>query len=208
VRHRQYFLKGYSLLLSLTVPLTVFCALFGDDIILVALGPQWMEAVPIFRLLTPTVLIFGVINPLSALLLSCGMQRRSLHLAMVISVLMICAILLGIPYGPTGVAFAYSTAMALWLVPHVLWCLKGMLVRPRDLALAFSKPLAAALLGGACAFLVYGQLLDLEWPIVRLAITGIVMVVVHLSTLVFVLGERKAYRDVLDEFRGLAFSRS
>jgi O-antigen/teichoic acid export membrane protein len=207
VRHRQYFLKGYSLLLSLTVPLTIFCALFGEDIVLVALGPHWMEAVPIFRLLTPTVLIFGVINPLWALLLSRGLQTRSLHLAMAISLIMICAIVLGIPYGPIGVAFAYSTAMALWLVPHVIWSLKGMLVRPRDLAIAVSKPLAAALIGGACAFLVHSQLMQIEWPIVRLAMSGIVMAAVHLSVLVFVLGEKKAYRDVFQEF-GLAFSRS
>jgi O-antigen/teichoic acid export membrane protein len=207
VRHRQYFLKGYSLLLSLTVPLTIFAALFGDDIIRIALGPNWMEAVPIFRLLTPTVLIFGVINPLSALLLSCGMQTRSLHLALAISVLMIGAVTLGIPYGPTGVAFAFSTAMGLWLVPHVFWCLKGMLVRPRDLAIAFSKPLAAALTGGAVAFLVHAQLLDLQWPIARLGIAGIVMAGVHLGVLIFVLGERKAYSDVFQEFRGLAFSR-
>ncbi len=85
VRQRHYFLKGYSLLLSLTAPLTIFCALFGDDIIVVALGPNWMEAVPIFRLLTPTVLFFGIVNPLWALLLSCGLQSRSLHLAMAIS---------------------------------------------------------------------------------------------------------------------------
>src|SRR6185503_13736771 len=185
VRHRQYFLKGYTLLLSLTAPLTIFCALFGGDIVLVALGPNWMEAVPIFRLLSPTVLIFGVINPLWALLLSCGLQSRSLHLAMAISLVMICAIVLGIPYGPTGVAFAFSTAMALWLVPHVIWSLKGMLVRPRDLAFAVSKPLAAALAGGVFAFVVHTQLLDLEWPILRLGVSGIVMAVVHLGVLVF-----------------------
>jgi PST family polysaccharide transporter len=207
IRHRHYFLKGYSLLLSLTVPLTVFCALFGDDIILVALGPNWMAAVPIFRLLTPTVLIFGAINPLSALLQSCGMQTRSLHLALAISVVMIGAVLLGIPYGPTGVACAFSTAMGLWLVPHVLWCLKGMAVRPRDLAIAASKPLAAALIAGAIAVLIRNQLVETDWAIVRLVISAAVMAIVHAGVLVFALGEKTAYLDVLREFRGVAFSR-
>ena len=35
VRFRNYFLKGYTLVNSLTLPTTVFCALFTDDIILV-----------------------------------------------------------------------------------------------------------------------------------------------------------------------------
>ena len=116
-RQRHYFLRGYSLVASVTVPLTIFCALFGNDIIMVTLGPQWGESVPVFRLLAPTVLIFGLINPTASLLLASGLQRRSLYLAMVIAPLMLCAMTLGIPYGPTGVAFAISTAMSLWLVP-------------------------------------------------------------------------------------------
>jgi O-antigen/teichoic acid export membrane protein len=206
-RQRNYFLKAYSLLLSLTAPLTIFCALFGGDIVAVALGPHWAEAVPVFRLLTPTVLIFGIINPLWALLLSSGLQKRSLYLSLAICPLMICAVVIGIPYGPTGVAFAVSTAMSLWLVPHVLWCLKDTPVSPRDLVTAVSRPLAAALVAGGVAALAHSQLLGLEWPIVRLALTGIVMVTVHLGVLLFILGERRAYLDVFREFRGAAFSR-
>ena len=67
-RLRNYFLKGYSLVVSLTIPTTIFCAMFSNDIVLVILGPKWMEAAMIFRLLAPTVLIFGMINPLGWLL--------------------------------------------------------------------------------------------------------------------------------------------
>ena len=58
-RIRSYFLKGYSLVISMTVPITMFSAFFAEDIILVLLGPKWGEAAEIFRFLTPTVLIFG-----------------------------------------------------------------------------------------------------------------------------------------------------
>ena len=52
IRFRNYFLKGYSLVNSITLPTTMFCALFADDIILLALGPKWTDVVPIFRLLS------------------------------------------------------------------------------------------------------------------------------------------------------------
>ena len=39
-RLKGYFLKGYSLVLSVTVPITFTCALFADDLILVLLGPK------------------------------------------------------------------------------------------------------------------------------------------------------------------------
>jgi PST family polysaccharide transporter len=203
-RQRRYFLKGYSLLMSLTMPTTIFCALFGADIILVMLGPQWTEAVPVFRLLTPTVLIFGIINPLWALLLSFGLQHRSLYQAMVICPLVVCAVAIGIPYGPTGVAFAFSAAMSLWLVPHVLWSLKGTSVTPRDLALAAGKPFIAAIAAGALAYAMSQQLQSIEWPIVRLALCGGTMAVAYFSILLVALGEGRSYLDLL---RGLGFAR-
>src|SRR5215471_15851535 len=48
-RFKSYFLKGYSLVLGLTLPITVACAIFANDFVLVLLGPKWMEAAPIFR---------------------------------------------------------------------------------------------------------------------------------------------------------------
>jgi O-antigen/teichoic acid export membrane protein len=205
-RQRRYFLKGYFLLMSLTVPLTLFCALFGDDIILVVLGPKWVEAAPVFRLLTPTVLIFGIINPLAPLLLSSGLQRRSLHLAMVIMPIVVCAVALGIPYGPTGVAFAFSAAMALWLVPHVIWCLHGTAVSPSDLVVAARKPFLASLLAAGPAFAAHHLLLGLEWPIIRLALSGAALAAVYFGVLLSLLGEWKAYLELLGGFRKLTYS--
>jgi PST family polysaccharide transporter len=186
--------------MALTMPLTVACALFGEDIILVVLGRQWTEAVPVFRLLTPTVLVFSIINPLAWLLLSSGLQRRSLHLAMVIAPLVICAVVLGLPYGPTGVAFAYSAAMCLWVVPHVLWCLHGTNVAPRDLAIAAARPLFATFVAGLVAFAVHYAVQGLAWPFARLAIACAVMAAVHFAMLWFVLAQRAVYLDLL---RGL-----
>jgi len=199
-RQRRYFVKGYSLLMSVTMPLTIFCALFGADIILVMLGPQWTDAVPVFRLLTPTVLTFGMINPLWALLLSSGLQKRSLYLALVICPLVLTAVALGVPYGPTGVAAAFSTVMVLWVVPHILWSLKGTSVRPLDLAKAAGKPFLSALVGGLVAFILSQQLAFIEWPILRLALFGGAMAVVYYAFLFFALGEAQAYLDLLRSF--------
>ena len=101
------------------------CAVFADDIILVFLGPKWKDAVPIFRLLAPTIVIFALINPFAWLLFSIGLVGRSLKIALVIAPLVIVAYLIGLPYGPRGVAFAYSAAMALWVIPHIAWCIHG-----------------------------------------------------------------------------------
>jgi PST family polysaccharide transporter len=199
-RLRSYFLKGYSLAISVTVPITMFSALFADDIILVVLGPKWGEAVKIFRLLTPTILIFGIINPLAWLLLSIGLQVRSLRVAMVIAPIVITSYLIGLPYGPAGVAFAYSTAMTLWLVPHVLWCLHGTVVSPKDLFIATIRPVLGGLASVALGWAVLHGIGELPSPIMRLLVAGGVMITGYAGILLFAMGQMKFYSDL---FRAL-----
>jgi PST family polysaccharide transporter len=82
-RLKSYFLKGYSLVLSLTVPITFTCALFADDMIYVFLGPKWRGAAIVFRYLAPTTLAFAILNPLGWMLSSCGLVGRGLKMALV-----------------------------------------------------------------------------------------------------------------------------
>ena len=75
-RLKRYFLKGYSLVLALTIPTTIACALFADEIVYVLLGPKWKGATQIFRLLAPTMLVFAIANPIGWLLTSVGMVEE------------------------------------------------------------------------------------------------------------------------------------
>lgn len=201
VRLRNYFLKGYSLVVSLTMPTTIFCAMFSKDIVLVVLGPKWIEAAIIFRLLAPTVLVFGMINPLAWLLFSVGLTRRSLTIACVIAPLVISAYLIGLPYGPKGVAIAYSTAMTLWVLPHIAWCLHGTAISLSDLFLAVRGPFLSGVVAALVAFGV--QLEFGEWgpPYVRLMIEGSIMLGVYYSMLLLIMGQRAFYLDLLTALR-------
>src|SRR5262249_32105374 len=152
-KSRGYFLKGYSLVLGLTVPITIACALFSPDLISVLLGPKWVSAIPIFRLLAPTILMFAMMNPFSWLLFSLGWVKRSLHIALIIAPLTTTAYLMGFPFGPKGVALVYSTAMTIWLVPHILWCIRGTNISFQDIMNVVKKPVLSAVAGAFVAFL-------------------------------------------------------
>ena len=188
-------------MMALTLPTTVFCAIFADDVILVVLGPQWKEAANVFRLLTPTVLIFGIINPLAWLLLSIGLQVRSLKLAFVIAPLVIIAYVCGLPYGPTGVAFAFSAAMTLWLVPHVIWCLHGTIISPWDLLLAVSRPLLSSVVAAIVAFGAQWYFGQIEAPILRLVLGGGAMLACYLLVLLFVLKQGDFYLNLIKNLK-------
>jgi O-antigen/teichoic acid export membrane protein len=200
-RFESYFLRGYSVVLSMAVPATIFCALFSDDIIVVLLGPRWTDAASTFRLLAPTILVFSIINPLSWLLLSIGLQERSLKLGLVIAPLVCGAYLVGLPFGPQGVALAYSVAMTLWLVPHVMWCLHGTVISTRDLLLAAGRPLLSGAVAALAAATVAAQSAHYSLPVVRVALGSAVMFGVYAWFLLVVLKQRSFYLGLLKELR-------
>jgi len=199
VRFKSYFLRGYSLVLSMTIPITIFCALFSDDIIGILLGPKWADAAIVFRLLAPTILIFGIINPLGWLLLSIGLQGRSLKLGLVIAPLVSGAYLVGLPFGPHGVAFAYSAAMTLWLVPHVMWCLHGTVISVHDLLLAAGRPLLSAAVAALVAAIVAAHIAH---PVGRLALGGVIMLGLYAWFLLAIMKQSSFYLGLLKGLRG------
>jgi PST family polysaccharide transporter len=196
-RLKSYFLKGYSVVVSMTLPITVFGALFADEIILIALGPKWKEAAVIFRLLAPTVLVFGLINPLYWFLLSVGLQRRSLNIAFFIAPWVTAAYLIGLPYGAEGVALAFSVAMTLFLVPCLVWCVHGTLISAEELFKTVSRPFSSAFAAGIVAFVFHTSTAHVLNPAVVLLLGGGIMLAAYLWVLLFALGQRDFYLDLV-----------
>jgi PST family polysaccharide transporter len=202
IRLRSYFLKGFSLVLGMTLPITIACALFADDLVVLLLGPKWKDAATIVRLLAPTIAIFAIINPLGWLVYSLGLVARCVKIALVFAPLMITGCLIALPYGPKGVAFAYSAVMTLWVIPHILWCVYGTAISPRDIFLAASRPLAAGILAGGLAFgaqLVCGQFVS---PFARLFPESGVLLVAFFVALLFATGQKSLYLDLLGGLKG------
>lgn len=196
-RLRSYFLKGYSLVLAATLPVTILCALFAGDLITVLLGPKWKDAAPIFRLLAPTILIFAIINPLAWLLFALGLVGRSLKVVLFLAPLVILGYVVGLPYGPKGVAFCYSAVMTLWVIPHIAYCVHRTVVSFRDIMLAVGRPLLSGIAAGAIAFgaqFFYGQWLH---PLPRLVLGCVVLLTAYLGMLLWVMGQKPFYMEVL-----------
>jgi O-antigen/teichoic acid export membrane protein len=200
-RFKSYFMKGYSLVLALTIPLTIGAALFAHDLIFLLLGPKWKDVVDIFRLLSPTMLIFALINPLAWLTFSLGMVGRNLKVVLVLAPLVIGGYVIGLPYGPKGVAFGYSAVMTLWAIPHIAWCVHGTVVSLRDILLAVSRPLGSGIVAGALAFGVQffcGQSLS---PLPRLLLAAGVMLAAYVGMLFYVMRQKAVYMNLLQAIR-------
>jgi O-antigen/teichoic acid export membrane protein len=201
-RLRSYFLKGYSLVLALTIPITVACALFADDIVTLLLGPKWSSAAVLLRLLSPTILVFAIANPLGWLLDALGLVARGLKIALVFGPLMIVGNLVGLPYGPQGVALAYSATMVIWVVPIIAWAVHGTGISFGDIVTVVKRPILSGLVAAGVVLAIrfsFGEWLTM---LPRLVLEGATLLIVYSAMLLFVMGQKSFYVDLLRQMIG------
>ncbi len=199
-RLKSYFLKGYSLVVAFTVPITIIIALFSHDLVMVILGPKWNDAAAILQLLAPTILSFALMNPVGWLLASTGMVGRCLKIGLVITPVVTAGYVWGLPYGAKGVAFGFSAAMTLLTVPLTVWGVRGTVISFRDVVVAVTRPLVSGTVAAALAFgmqFFYGQSLT---PFARLLSVTTILLAVYSGMLLYVMGQKAFYIDLL---RGL-----
>ena len=188
-------------MLALTLPITILCALFANDAISVLLGPKWRDAAPIFRLLAPTILAFAMINPFGWLLFSMGRLERSLKIALVIAPLVIAGYVIGLPYGPKGVALGYSVAMVLWIFPHIAWCVQGTVISFWDVVQVLSRPLISGAVASILPLALQLFYASSFSPLLRL-VTGVSLFIsVYIAMLLFVMGQKEFYLNLIGTLR-------
>jgi PST family polysaccharide transporter len=196
-RFRMYFLKGYSMVLALTIPITFICALFAEDIIFVLLGPRWKDAAHIFRLLAPTVLAFALINPFGWLLYSSGKVRQSLNMSLVLAPIVIVGYLIGLRYGAGGVALGFSAAMTLMIGPMIAWGKHGTQISSRDIFQAAKPAFFSGIVAATITFVIQSYILQITYPMTRLLFGCGILICSYLLMLLYVMGQKEVYLDLL-----------
>jgi PST family polysaccharide transporter len=190
---RSYFIRIYAAFVSLSLPITTVCALFAEDLIAVLLGSQWHASAGVFRRLSPTIMVYALVNPLSWLMFATGRVRRSLAMSLVIAPVVLLAYALGLSGGPNGVALSYSTAMVCLAIPLVFWATRGTSITVRDILRTLAYPTAALVLSTGAVLLVWPMITQLGSALLRLIVGCVVLFGVYLSVLLFVFGQLPTY---------------
>ena len=196
-RLRRSFLKAHSLVVSMTIPVVIGCAVFADQIVRVVLGPKWTGTAMVLRLLAPTVLVFALVNPFSWFLRATGRVGRSLKIALMLAPIVILGVVAGLRHGPPGVAMGYSGAMLLLLLPLVGWAKYKTGITTADYWNSIWRPLLAGVLAGAVGALLTFTLESALKPIPMLALGLIVSFGAYAGILLFVMGQKGFYLDLL-----------
>jgi O-antigen/teichoic acid export membrane protein len=201
-RFRSYFLKGYSVVISVIVPILVFAAVFADDAVQIVLGPQWDDVARILQLLTPAGLVVALTEPpIYWVLHALGMVGRSLRITCATGGLILVACIAGVPHGGPGIAFAYSTVMVLWLVPCLAWSVHRTPVHLGDvLQAAWSRLVSSAV----AAVVAVAAVHSLSQPLPRLLVGGVLMFCTYFAILCIVFRQWDFYRGLAKDLRLLS----
>lgn len=159
--YRQRYFESTALLMTVVQPAIVAALMFSDAAVGLVLGPGWAPASPIFFWLCLTALHQIQTMSLGWLFVSQGRAREFALLGAAGAAIIVTAFVIGLPYGPLGVAMAYAIADVALRAPMTWWAAgrRG----PVDLgALVRSfTPHAVAMGVSACAMALWSRISSL-----------------------------------------------
>ena len=121
-KYCRYYYKAMLSIAALGLPTIGFLFAFADKVILVVLGEQWLETVPIFKLLMPAALNATVGVGLGWAYQSLGNVGRQLRWGIGSSIINSILFIFGVRWGAMGVAAAFGLSRPLFFFVGFAYC--------------------------------------------------------------------------------------
>ncbi len=148
------------LMFGLCLPALAFLGICGQSLLLLLLGDQWVEALPIFQVLVLSVFISGFYRVTKWIYLSTGHTQRQLRWSCLHTPVVVAAAALGTRWGPLGVAWGVTIASLLLTYPAIAYCLRYTPLTLGDFVGFVWRPTVASL--AAAGLLFAGQMVVSE----------------------------------------------
>lgn len=151
---RLYYLRATSLIAFFSMPVAAYFFVASDLIIQLLLGPQWMGAGSIFSCLAFAAFVQPASGFAGNLLVSTGQGGRYLRCGILNTSVLSACFLIGLPWGPLGVALAYSIGNYVVLYPWLRWAFIGSTVTFADFAKACVAPATSSVIAAVLVILI------------------------------------------------------
>lgn len=120
-RYRNAYLRIVERIAMLTMPLIALMVATSDWIVLLLLGPRWIEAGRIFMLLGMAAIFQPVARSGTWLFITQGRSREMLTWGVIGSSIAVISIVGGLPWGTAGVAASYAITDLCIATPLMFW---------------------------------------------------------------------------------------
>ena len=153
-KYRTYYLKVSFLLALSSMPLVAFLAVAADQVIGLLLGARWQGAVPIFQALALAAFIQPVASLRGLVILSSGRSRDYLLLGIVNTIVVCAAFVVGLRWGPFGIAIAYCLATYVLLYPTMMLSFRSTSIGMGDVWTSIRQPALTSLAAALVVFVL------------------------------------------------------
>jgi O-antigen/teichoic acid export membrane protein len=120
-RYRRTFLQVFEAIALTSFLFTGLCLALSHPLTLAALGPKWKDAAVIFAGFTMAALAYPLTMASTWLFASQGRGKDWMVASSIVSGVTLCSFVVGLPFGPAGVAISYSASCALLQLPCVYY---------------------------------------------------------------------------------------
>ncbi|MEL6495643.1 MAG: lipopolysaccharide biosynthesis protein [Cyanobacteria bacterium J06623_7] len=180
-KYTNYYYKFVLAIVFLGMPIVAFSFAVTDKLILLVLGEQWLDAIPIFQFLVPAAFM-GTFNLASAWVYqSLGRTDRQLRIGIVMSSLDIIIFLISIRWGAIGVAAAYGLSRPFIWFPRFIYCYQDTPLKLRRLATTLARPSFASIAAALLVMLLDHMFLSDIPMVLALVIDGLAYGVLYLG---------------------------
>jgi polysaccharide transporter, PST family len=152
-KFQRFFLGAISVLALLGMGIGADFALVGRDIIRLLLGPGWDEAGRIFALFGPGIGAMLLYETHGWIHLSIGRPERWFFWGLIEFVCTASLFLLALPWGPSGIAFAWTASFFLLMFPGFWYAGRPIGLGLGSIIAVIWKPFGASVVA-ACATVV------------------------------------------------------
>jgi O-antigen/teichoic acid export membrane protein len=206
-RYRYAFLRLYESMVLTAFLFTGLLLALSRPLTLVLLGPKWEQATVIFGGFTLAALCVPLAHAAMWLFTSQGRGRDTLISQSINSCVMVFSFIVGLPYGPVGVALAYS-AVGLFVRLPISYFIVGRRgpVRAADLWRVFFRHLPLWLIVFCATWLTLILAVHLV-PLAQLVICGTVGLLAGTAFICSFSSQRKVASHLWQTFRELVKGR-
>lgn len=173
---RRTFAEGNIALMFVVLPLSAFSAIMSSEIVIVLLGSQWLEAIPLFRILS-LAMFFRVAYKVSISMIAAKGHSYDVFVRQIIfSVVVLGTVYLGTSFGLEGVAWAMTFSLVAMYFLMAQGALKQIEMRWPEFLGKHYRPLLISVAIGLVTYLINTGLHQMHLPTFwRLAVVSIVV---------------------------------
>ncbi len=178
---RRGYLAAIRAIAFVLFPVYTGMIILAKPLFLIAVGREWLPAIPVFQILCILGYFYSIGNPIGSLLLAKGRVKIGFYLNILVFILYSLAIWIGSSYGVTGIAISLVLSQACILFPLGFW-IRWLLVHmgTMEYLKAFSPMLICSAAMGGFVQYIKSPLHFIDNYILNFALLAVVGIMIYL----------------------------